>query len=237
VKEFLDPPHIITIFGFTAIAFVLVLGVSVVLCYFLRDKITAVLISRFGLEIHTNDVSLWCEVQDEINQIDSGTRKSIRKTTSGLHFLAPKPYEKSTGEMLVNRDATLSLICAAYENHHTRELASDGGDVYISEKTHDIAEAVRDWKKLFPELTFKRVEAVVCYWFKQIVLPNLRKACLEKVAYYDSQIKRKEVSTVLKAMLTVRRDKNLFYLEKIKELNGREDITEKSTIIHKEQNT
>ena len=232
MKECLDHP----VFIFVAIAvMMLTFGFGFAIAYFLRDKITGVSLSRFGFDIHTNDVPVWSRIVDVIDFVDSNTRKAIRKATLLLVIIDPDKYNLSTDVILVNLQANQPLIYAAYENHHTREIASDGGDVYLTDKTNDIIEAVKRWKKHFPELTDERSEALTCYWFKKVVAPIVRKACLEKVDFYNSQIKRTDVSKALKEILVRCRDKNVDYIQRIDELSGRSDITEKSTVFIKGQ--
>jgi len=131
--------------------------------------------------------------------------------------------------MLVIRDANLPLIYAAYENHHTRALASDAA-AYLADKAQDISEAVQMEKQFFPELTDDRCEAFACHWLKKILLSNLRKACHEKVLYYNSQLERKDISSTVTAMLIWCRNKNLVYIKCIDQLAMCPDIAKKSSM-------
>jgi hypothetical protein len=230
VKEILQP-HVI-------IPLAVIVGscsmVAMTLIIVLRDKISGVFVSRSGVEIRTNDVPVWNKIEDKIERIDSNTCKSIRKATTGLMILDPEKYEMSTEAMLINEKANQPLIYAAYENHHTRELDSDA-DAYLADKAQDISLAVRIGKKYFPELTEEKSNAFACYWFKKVLLPNLRRACTEKVAYYISQIERSDVSNTIKNMLIVRRKKNEKYIQCIDEIATRLDIAEKSSIFYPAQ--
>ena len=225
MKAFLEP-HVI-------ISFAVIIGslsmVAMTLIIVLRDKISGVFVSHTGVEIRTNDVPVWSKNVDTIERIDSNTGKSIRKATAGLMIIAPEQYGMSAEAMLVVREAHQPLIYAAYENHHTRELDSDA-DVYLADKAHDIVNAVRIWKKQFPELTDERCDALACHWLKKILLPNLRRACAEKVAYYISQIGRSDVSTMVKEILIGCRNKNENYIRCIDKLAARPDITEKASV-------
>ena len=178
MKEFLEP-HVI-------IPLAVIIGsmsmVAITLIIVLRDKISGVLVSHTGVEIRTNDVPVWSKIEDKIERIDSNTCKSIRKATACLMIIDPEKHEMSAEAMLAIREANQPLIYAAYENHHTRELDADA-DVYLSDKAQDISAAVRIWKKHFPELTDDMSDAFACHWLKKILLPNLRRACVEKVNY------------------------------------------------------
>ena len=159
---------------------VIALGLLCVLAYFLRDRITGVTISRTGLQMHTNDVSVWSKIVDKIERIDASTCKSIRKATTRLMIIDPEKYGMSAEVMLMIREANMPLVYAAYENHHTREIAADGGEMYLADKAHDISEAVQMGRKHFPELTDEVAADHARRWVKKILAPNLRKACLEK---------------------------------------------------------
>jgi len=47
-------------------------------------------------------------------------------------------HDTSADAMVVNRDAVFQLMCATYDNHHTREIAADGGDIYLACKSQDV---------------------------------------------------------------------------------------------------
>ena len=207
----------------------------VTLILVLRDKISGVLVSRSGLEIRTNDLLMGKQIAQKIERIDSVTRKTVRRGTMVLAIIDPALFGKSAEAMLVIRDANFPLFCATYENHHTRELLSDGGDVYLAEKANDIWEAVRDRSEKFSGLSYDRAEALVCHWFKKILIPTLRRACVEKVEYYTSQINSRDVSMTIKADLEVCLNKNLEYIGRIDELSKRSDISEKSAIFYQAQ--
>jgi len=206
----------------------------VTLIVVLRDKISGVHVSRTGVEVRTNDIPAWSQVVDTIERIDSDTRKTVRKGTTRLMIL--EPHESSADAMVVNRDAVFQLVCATYDNHHTREIAADGGDIYLACKAHDVFTAVRVGRKLFPELTYEHAETFVCYWFKRILLPVLLRACKEKVAYYTSLIDGNEVSNSIKIILRRCRKKNVDYIKLFEELSRRFDIEEKSGTVLLEQN-
>jgi len=223
VKEFFEPHVIISLavmigsLAMVAITFILVL----------RDKISGVHVSRSGVEIQTNDISDWSNAVDKIERIDSNTGKSIRRATTGLMILDSENREMSTEVMLVVLKANQPLICAAYENHHTRELITDGGEGYLADKTRDIIDIIRPWRTLFPELTNERSEAFACLWLKKILVPNLRRACVEKVAYYTSQIGRNDISKTVEKMFVEYKKKNEAYICCIDKLAIRIDIDEK----------
>jgi len=223
MKEFFEPHVIVSL----AIIVGTLSMVAITLIIVLRDKISGVHVSRAGVEIRTNDMSAWSKVVDNIERIDSSTCKSIRKATSGLAILDLEKHEMSADVMLVILKANQPLICAAYENHHTRELLNNGGDAYIADKTRDIIEVVRYSRTLFSELTNKKAEAFACLWLKKILLPNLRRACVEKVTYYTAKIALSGMSKSVKEMLIFCRDKNERYIKCIDKLAARMDIDEK----------
>jgi len=206
------------------------IGFGIALAYWLRDRISGVFVSKTGVQIHTNDVPVWSKIVDKIERIDTSTSKSIRKATTRLMIFNPDKYEMSAKAMLIIWKANLPLIYAAYENHHTRELKLNA-DAYISDKTHDISESIQIWKKHFPELTDEVANVHACRWMKSALLPNLRRACVEKIAYYNKQIERPDVSKTIREILAGCRDKNVSYVQCIDELFARPDIKDKSSII------
>ena len=195
-------------------------GLGIAVTYWLRDRISGVFVSKTGVQIHTNDVPVWSKIVDKIEFIDSSTAKAIRKATTRLVIIDPEKYGMSAEVMIVNRDANQPLVNAAYENHHTRELKSNA-DAYLLDKAHDIFDAVQNGRKHFPELTYTAVQNYVCRWLETALLPNLRRACVEKVAYYNEQIERPEVSKTIREILIGCRDKNLHYIQCIDELFAR----------------
>ena len=227
MKTFLDPHVIIPLAVITGSLSM----VAITLIIVLRDKISNVYVSRTGFEIRTNDVPVWSKIEDKIDRIDSSTCKSIRKATTALEILNIEKNGMSTEAMLINEKANQPLVHAAYENHHTRELDADA-DAYLADKASDIFKAVRIGKQHFSELTEENSNAFACYWFKKVLLPNLRRACAEKVGYYTSQSERSDISNTIKEMLTVRRKKNEKYIKCIDELATRSDIAEKSSIFY-----
>jgi len=224
MKEFFEPHVIVSL----AVIIGSLSTVAMTLILVLRDKISGVHVSRAGVEIHTNDVSVWSKIVDEIERVDAHTCKSLRKATTGLTIIDPEKYGLSAEAMLVIREANQPLIYAAYENHHTRALIADA-NVYLEDKTHDISVAVRLWKQHFPELTEETSDAFVCCWFKKVLLPILRRACYEKVDYYKSQIIGTDVSKTVKTILTGCLNKNLDYIQCIDQLTARPDIGAKSS--------
>jgi hypothetical protein len=211
-------------------AFGMGLGFGASLGYSLRHRITGLFLSRTGLQVYTNDVSVRDSIADKIDSIDSVTRKSVRKGTGRLMILNPEKHSMSAEIMMVNYEANQPLIYAAYENHHTRELAADGANVYLTSKAHELSEALRLWKKRFPELTDDFIECYVCRWVIKALIPNLRKACADKVEFYNQQIVRHDVSQTLKEGAVARRDKNVSYIKDIEKLTTCADIQNKSSI-------
>lgn len=202
----------------------------VTLIIVLRDKISGVHVSRAGVEIRTNDIPVWSMIVDKIERIDSETCKAVRKATTGLMIFDPEKYDLSAEAMLVIREANQPLIYAIYENHHTRALVADA-DMYLEDKAQDIFRTSRILKKHFPELTEERCHALACHWLKRILLPNLRRACVEKVAYYIEQVGRNDISSTVKEILSGCRSKNEDYVRCIDKLLTRPDIAERSSII------
>jgi hypothetical protein len=231
--EKLLEPQIITLCLTVAIPLgLLMVGLGIGLGYGLRDRVSGVSLSRSGgLQIRTNDVVMWSKLKNKVEQIDTSTRKSIRKATTGMMIIAPDKYEMSAEVMLVNRAANSPLVYAAYENHHTRELAADGIDAYITDKANDIEEAVRIWKKHFPELTDEACHDHACLWIRKILIPNLRRACHAKLTYYESMYDRDDVGKIVKMEITRCIKKNREYVKRIDELATRSGIKHLSTII------
>ena len=204
--------------------------VAITLIVVLRDKISDVHVSRAGVEIRTNDVPVWSQVVDTIERIDANTCKAIRKGTSELMILDPEQYGMSAEVMLVIREANQPLIYAAYENHHTRELDADAG-IYLADKAKDISIAIRVWKKHFSELSDEKCEAFACDWLRKVLLPNLRRACIEKMAYYTFQMDRNDVSSTVKEILKGCLHKNERYIRCIDTLAACPNLTVKDFIL------
>jgi hypothetical protein len=219
VKELIVPVAIVaSVMGSVGIATLIIV---------LRDRISGIFLSRTGLQIHTTDVMGWCKTITKIDNIDTTTRKSIRKATMRFMILDPAKYGTTAEVMLVNREANLSLIYAAYENHHTRELSAEGADVYMASKANDISEAVRIWKQQFPELTDDLSESYACHWIKKILIPNVRKSCYDKLAYYQSVHERNNINKILKDEIARCIKKNVQYIADIDALAARASLNEK----------
>jgi len=201
----------------------------------LNDKISWVSLTRFGVEVRTNDIPVWRRITDRVDRIDSSNKRSIRKGTTGLLILDPNQYEMSADAMLVNYEANQPLMYAAYENQFTRELATDKdkGNVYIRDKAADIITEVQLLRKSFPELTEELADCYVHHWIDQVIIPNLRKTCTEKVVFYKQQLARKDISKTIKDILIECRDKNEGYLQCINKLDELSDIKNKSTIFYR----
>ena len=227
MREFLAPHVMISL----AVIVSSLSVVAIMLIIVLRNKISGVHVSRAGVEIRTNDVPIWSKVVDTIERIDTNTCKALRKGTAELMILNPETHDMSAEAMLVIREANLPLIYAAYENHHTRELDADA-DVYLADKARDVFIAVRIWEKHFAELSEEKCEAFACYWLKKVLLPNLRRACVEKVAFYLYQVERNDVSALVKEMLKTCQFKNEGYIRRIDELIACPNLTAKSSIFY-----
>ena len=115
--------------------------------------------------------------------------------------------------------------------HHTRDLDSNGTEGYIAEKTGEIVESLRVWKKKFPMLTDELIEGYVCLWIKNALIPPLRKACFEKIDFYKSLLARNNVSESVKEKTKAWLAKNERYIQCIDELAACSAIKEKSSII------
>jgi len=115
--------------------------------------------------------------------------------------------------------------------HYTRELAADGIDAYIADKANDITEAVRIWKKHFSELTDDACYDHACLWIKKILIPNLRRACHAKLAYYESMYDRDDVGKIVKMEIARCVKKNKGYVKRIAKLAACPDIKDQSAII------
>jgi len=201
------------------------------LIYFLHPRISGIFISKGSVSIHTSDTSIQNEMRNEIEWIDLSTRKFVRRGTTTMMIIDPAKYGMSTEALFIIDKANLPLIFAAYENHHTRELANDGADRYITDKTIDIWWAVQIWQTQFPVLTEELCKNYVCSWVKNILIPNLRRACREKIAYYESTLLRRAISQSLKEEVLRCLKKNQDYIACIDALASRQDIGEVSTII------
>jgi len=208
-------------------------GFGTALVLGLRHKVTDIFLSRAGLRIHTNSDDVAFEVGGKNERIDSSTRKSIRKGTDRLSLLNSDQHGTNVEVLLINLMARQSLQNAAHENHHTRDLDSNGTEGYIAEKTSEILESMRAWKKKFPVLTDDLIEGYVCLWIKNALIPPLRKACFEKIDFYKSLLARNNVSESVKEKVKAWLSKNERYVLCIDELAECSAIKEKSYIITK----
>ena len=230
MSSFFDPYVIVSL----AVIIASLSLVTITIIIFLRDKISGVHVSRMGVEIHTTDQLVWNKVVDTIDQIDADTCKSIRKATTGLMIIDPETYKMSAEAMLAIHWANAPLVYATYENHHTRALLTDA-DAYLADKAKDISVSVQILKKHFTELSDERCNALACHWLREILLPNLRRACTNKVLYYKSQMNLSGVSKTIKEALTECLTKNEDYLRCIDILAVRPDIATKSSKFYPER--
>jgi len=130
-------------------------GLAIALVYFLRDNLTELTLTRQGLTAQTNNSHVVLEIAGKIERIDSDTKRSIRKATMELELLDMAKYGHAPEIVIVNEVANKPLICAAYENHHTRELKESGVDGYIDEKVSEIRNMVKLWQNDIPDLRGK----------------------------------------------------------------------------------
>ena len=102
------------------------IGAAGLVVHALKEKISSVSMSRDGIKVHTNDVPEWSKTTDKLDRIDTSTRRLIRKGTTGQLILDPNKYGLSAEVMLVNYEANMPLIYAAYsltESCYTKENA------------------------------------------------------------------------------------------------------------------
>ena len=228
METFIKDHYILILLTLIAIPSIAVSVASVVYC--LRHRVSRMSVSRTGIEIHTNDIPVWSGIVDRIRDIDSDTSKSIRQGTTMLEILALEEYGVSTDVMLVNSKANDPLIYAAYENHHTRQLAKNGGKVYLTNKANDIFTSICPLKKQFPVLTWEFADCFAALWAIQVLIPNLRDACEEKIKFYRKQLTKNDVSKAIKDIVKPCLEKNEGYLKNIDELENISSIKEKSGI-------
>jgi hypothetical protein len=223
------------------------IGFSTALFTGLRNKITDLVLSRSGLHVHTNSGKVVFDVMSKCNQHDSEAQKNIRKATSRLNLLSQGDYETISGNsvLLLNEKANQPLLYAAYENHHTREL--DGKDEeaainaaigYIEDKAEDIKVLIQPLRKHFSGLTDEDINEHVRRWTVKAVIPNTRKACQEKLAYYRKLYNSSDVIDALKAEVKEWIDKNERYLqnfERLPELFGMDESFKSGVINQNKQ--
>jgi hypothetical protein len=206
-------------------------GIGTALLCGLTGKITDIVLTRTGLRIHTNSGMVVYELTSKIEQIDSTAQKDMRRATEGLTILPPEEFGTSIEVMLINMKANQPLLYASYENHHTRELRTNGADHYIEEKVNDVLAAVRFWMRKYPKL-LELTEDHVRLWTKKVLIPNLRKACDAKLEYYRKLYKRKDIIESLRDEAKEWIAKNEKYIECIEALAERPDIRDLSHIIN-----
>ena len=110
--------------------------------------------------------------------------------------------------------------------------AENGIERYIADKVHDVSIVIQIWRAKFPELTDELIEIHVYRWIKKAVIPNLRRACSEKLNHYHTQLDRDDMSTPLKTIIQRCIKKNKNYLVRIDEMSELSDIQNQSTIIN-----
>ena len=216
-------------FGIPIIVGLVVFGLGAI--YLLRDRISGFTISKVGFQLHTNDVPVWNGVVDKIIRIDSSTTRSMRKQTVRMKILDPEKYGMKVEVLLANKEANEPLLQAVYENHHTRALVAGDGNLYVEDKAKDVFLSVRAYRSYFPELTEELAHDYMCSWMKNVLLPSVRLACNEKIAFYQRQLKRSDISKSIKEIIQDCLDKNMSYVSIIDKLSKRQDIENSSTII------
>jgi hypothetical protein len=221
---------------FTAIAVGTFLGWLVGwIVYLLHPSLTEFSVTRQGITAKMNNNPVQFEIMGTIERIDSDTKQAIRKETVELELMNTEKYGTSSDILTVNLVANQPLIHSAYENHHTRELSDAGTDRYIDNKTNDVRKAVKKWQKDMPALTDNMINAYVWHWARTVVIPNVRRACNEKLSYYKSLLKRGDICELVKDHIRDWIEKNEKYEKRLDELYERSDIINKSTIFYKEQ--
>ena len=214
---------------------VIMLGAAVIVSLVVfRDKITSIFVSRTCLEVRMDNSVVWCRFTDEIKHIDSATQNAIARATTRLEIVNPELFDMSDTALLVNYAANLQLVIATYANDHTRKIAADKGNAYLLDKTNDVANAIKQYTSKLEGLTYELAEAHVCHWFKRIVIPHIRKACNEKIEMYKRLIADSNINRSLKEIFEDRLKRNQNYILRIDEIDGREDITAKSSIFLKQ---
>jgi len=150
-------------------------------------------------------------------------------------------YGIKTEILLYNLMANQPLFNACYENHITRELIKKrednydgtnyyhGVDHYIDEKIEEVLLAVQASQTQYPELP-ELAESLVYRWTKRALIPNIRRSCTEKLAYYHRLQKRTDIIEKLRIEVSVWIDKNEKYLDCLDELSQRSAIREQSNI-------
>jgi hypothetical protein len=191
------------------------------LIYWTHPRITDVSYERGkGLRFHMNSVSEFAKITGRLKDIDSRTARSIRQGTTGLPLLDPIKYGVNAEVMIVNDEAVDPLVYAAYENNHTKELANENGDdrdkkyeVYLQNKATDVYNNIKNWKVKFPEITMKLCDGFVYHWTVKVLIPNLLKACNEKIDFYENELERKDLSDTIQSMLNDLLQKNKGYIK------------------------
>ena len=214
-----------------------VAGVATSVLTGLRGKIESLTVSRSGgLRIHTNSISVAMGIMGKCVDVDAVAKKTIRKGTARLHLLLPEDQDRSTDVMLVNEIAKSVLTSSAYENHHTRELDMDGAESFIDNKVQDIIESLQDVRQKFPELSDELIAVYVRRWAVKIVAPTVRKACKEKLDFYQELHESSHMIESLRSEIRRLIAKNEKYVKNFDELPKRLGITGHTTIMLPERN-
>lgn len=218
----LDKLVLIIIGGMLGIIFASAIG--------LRRSLSGLFISKNGVKIITNTLPIYFEITGKLERIDSSTKKAIRKATVGMSIADTAVHGFSQDICMINHAATLPLIYAAYENHHTRELSDSGASSYIKEKAYDVREAVKLWRAEMPWLDNGLVNAYIGLWIQEAVVPHVTHACKEKIAYYKSMLERQDIVESMQDLLKTWIEKNEKYLKSLEELEKQSDNYLQSSI-------
>ena len=152
-----------------------------------------------------------------------GSEQTVWETPTGAGLKVPHPLERLPITDSVHVD--FGSRC-----NESSQVSVTDSDVYIAHKTHEVFGAVRMWQKQFSELSEERAHCFACLWVKKVLIPHLRRACVEKVEFYKQQIARKDISKTITDILLQCLEKNERYIRRIDELSEHSDIKNKSSI-------
>jgi len=210
------------------------LGYLIAIFTGMQHRVTEIFLSRQGLEVRTTNDPVCFEIMGTLADIDDDVCTNVRIGATGHMLLDPEKVGMTFEVMLANHKAYIVLLCATYENHHTRKLDKKNGvELYIMDKVNDIANATNVWRHKIPTLNDSLIESYVCYWIKNVLIPHLRNACCEKIEFYNRLLARKSISNSLREEIQAWLTKNERYLLRIDELEESSGIRNRSSIYSK----
>lgn len=194
--------------------------VVLVILFLLRGRLTGVSVSRAGIQFMTGDTDLILNLHQVLDPLDHDCKVRVAENTDGLELREVTP-NCTTNTILINQLACETLKMAAFTNHHARELCVNHL-AYCEKRLIKInSKLLRHTVQLENDIpTGKDVALFLQHWLLRIVLPPVMDTCRRKISYYESLLKRKNISDVLKFNIQEWKFKNETYLATLSDLKA-----------------